>query len=50
MPVRYGSGARLRPDRGREIGGAWVREVAYGWKDLDAPLSGGDGEIGQSAD
>ncbi|MEJ7841959.1 MAG: GNAT family N-acetyltransferase [Rubrobacter sp.] len=31
---------------GFELDGAWLSEVAYGWKDLDVPLAGGSGAFG----
>lgn len=34
---------------GFELGGAWLTEVAYGWKNLDVLLAGGDGGIGWSS-
>ena len=36
-------GGTVVAEDGFEIGGAWLSEVAYGWKDLDALLSDGSG-------
>ncbi len=34
-------GGVLVAEDGFELGGAWLTEVAYGWKDLDVLLAGG---------
>lgn len=40
-------GGIVLAEDGFELGGAWLSEVAYGWKDLDALLADGSG--GRSA-
>ena len=36
-------GGTVVAEDGFEIGGAWLSEVAYGWKELDALLTNGSG-------
>jgi GNAT superfamily N-acetyltransferase len=38
-------GGVLVAEDGFELGGAWLSEVAYGWRDLDVLLAGGSGAI-----